>query len=192
VSDAPNAFPLSWPVGRPRTPWSQRAKGSFSGTRSTIMDRLEAQVRLLGGRWLVVSSDLPLRRDGQPHRGAAEPADPGVCVYFEMKGKPYAMACDRYDSLAQNIAAIANHIDATRRIERYGVATAAESLQAFEALPAPKRPHEILGVPPNATPEQIRAAWKAKMVTAHPDKSGSHEAAAELNAARDALLASVV
>jgi len=188
VSDAPEAFPLSWPLGKPRTPWQKRDKGSFSGTRAETIARLQRQVELLGGRWLVISSDLQLRKDGQPHAGRAEPSDPGICAYFEMKGKPYAMACDRYQTLAQNAAAIANHIDATRRIERYGVATAAESLQAFIALPAPKRAHEILGVAPSASPDEVRRAWRAKIADAHPDKTGTHAAAAEVNAARDEML----
>lgn len=182
------AYPLAWPPGKPRTPWQKRTKGWFSGTRAEIFGRLARQVELLGGRWLVISSDLQLRSDGKPHLGRAEPADPAVCVYFEMAGKPYAMSCDRFDTLAQNAAAIANHIDATRRIERYGVATAAEALQAFIALPAPKRPHEVLGVSPGASPDEIKKAWRTKIAAAHPDKTGTHAAAAEVNAARDAML----
>ncbi len=166
-------------------------KGWFSGTRAEIIARLQRQVELLGGRWLVVSSDLELRRDGQPHLGRAEPPDPGICIYFEMGGKPYAMACDHFDTLSQNAAAIANHIDATRRIERYGVATASEALQAFQALPAPKRPHEILGVEAQASPAEVQRAWKALIADNHPDRTGSHHAAAEINAARDAMLKAV-
>jgi DnaJ-domain-containing protein 1 len=184
----PAAFPLAWPPGKPRTPWQKRRKGSFSGTRAEIMQRLERQVELLGARWTVVSSDLPLRADGKPHQGRAEPDDPGVCVYFQMRDKPYAMACDTFDCLWQNAAAVANHIDATRRIERYGVATAAEALQAFVALPSPKQPHEILGVRADATPDEVRKAWRAKIADAHPDRVGTHAAAAEVNAARDAML----
>ncbi len=191
MSEAPSAFPLAWPLGKARTPWQKRRKGSFSGTRSDIAYRLERQVELLGGRWLVVSSNLELRRDGKPHQGRADPADPGVCAYFEMGGKPYAMACDTFDNLAQNVAAIANHIDATRRIERYGVATAAETLQAFQALPAPKSAAEILGVAAGASREEIQRAWRARIANNHPDQTGTHSAAAEINAARDTLLKSV-
>lgn len=188
MSDTPSAFPLAWPHGKARTPWDKRRKGSFSGTRAEMRYRLGRQVELLGGRWFVISSDLPLRKDGQPHLGSAEPLDPGVAIYFEMGGKPYTMACDQFDTLSQNVAAIANHIDATRRIERYGVATAAEALQAFIALPQPKRPHEILGVAATATEAEVRKAWRAKIADAHPDQTGTHAAAAEVNAARDAML----
>lgn len=185
----PAAYPLAWPVGRPRT--SKRLRGSFSGTRVEITHRLERQVALLGGRWLIISSDRELRQDGKPHQGRADPIDPGVCIYFELAGKPYAMACDRFDALDQNLAALANHIDATRRIERYGVATAAESLQAFRALPAPKRPHEILGIAPNAPADEIKTAHRRLISNHHPDQGGTHASASEVNAARDAMLKGV-
>ncbi|MGZ3367000.1 MAG: DnaJ domain-containing protein [Caulobacteraceae bacterium] len=46
----------------------------------------------------------------------------------------------------------------------------------------------ILGVAPDATPEQIRAAYTRLMQRAHPDKGGTTGLAAQLNAARDRLL----
>lgn len=45
-----------------------------------------------------------------------------------------------------------------------------------------------LGVGPNATPDEIRRAYRTKMVQAHPDRGGSHNEAARLAAARDHLL----
>jgi hypothetical protein len=47
----------------------------------------------------------------------------------------------------------------------------------------------ILGVAPNATDAEIRAAYRARMRQAHPDQGGSHADAARLTAARDRLLA---
>lgn len=46
----------------------------------------------------------------------------------------------------------------------------------------------ILGVPANATPEAITAAWRRLMGRAHPDQGGTEGLAAKLNAARDRLL----
>jgi hypothetical protein len=46
----------------------------------------------------------------------------------------------------------------------------------------------ILGVAPDATPEQIRSAYTRLMQRAHPDKGGTAGLAAQLNAARDRLL----
>lgn len=46
----------------------------------------------------------------------------------------------------------------------------------------------ILGVTPDATPEEIQAAYTRLMRMAHPDKGGTTGLAAQLNAARDRLL----
>lgn len=46
----------------------------------------------------------------------------------------------------------------------------------------------LLGVGPNATADEIRAAYRTKMAQAHPDRGGSHNEAARLTAARDRLL----
>jgi hypothetical protein len=46
----------------------------------------------------------------------------------------------------------------------------------------------ILGVARNATAQDIRAAYRAKMAHAHPDRGGAHGEAARLTAARDRLL----
>ncbi|WP_431282467.1 DnaJ domain-containing protein [Humitalea sp. 24SJ18S-53] len=46
----------------------------------------------------------------------------------------------------------------------------------------------ILGLPDNATPEQIKAAHRRLMAQAHPDRGGSDWLAARINQARDLLL----
>jgi DnaJ-domain-containing protein 1 len=46
----------------------------------------------------------------------------------------------------------------------------------------------ILGVPPAATPDEIKAAYLRLMRSVHPDKGGTSGLAAQLNAARDRLL----
>lgn len=47
---------------------------------------------------------------------------------------------------------------------------------------------KVLGVGPNASADDIRAAYRDKMRTAHPDQGGSNAHAAKLTAARDRLL----
>lgn len=46
---------------------------------------------------------------------------------------------------------------------------------------------DVLGVPADATPDQINVAWKRLMARAHPDQGGTQGLAARLNAARDRL-----
>lgn len=47
---------------------------------------------------------------------------------------------------------------------------------------------DLLGVSPDATPAEIKAAYVRLMQRAHPDAGGSKGLAAQLNAARDLLL----
>jgi DnaJ-domain-containing protein 1 len=46
----------------------------------------------------------------------------------------------------------------------------------------------ILGVPADATAQDITAAWRRLMTRAHPDQGGTEGLAAKLNAAKDRLL----
>ncbi len=67
------------------------------------------------------------------------------------------------------------------------------ALLAAKPAPAAHKPADaearsILGVGLAATPDEIRGAYRRKMADAHPDRGGSHDAAARLTAARDALL----
>jgi len=50
----------------------------------------------------------------------------------------------------------------------------------------------LLDLPPEATPDQIRAAHRRLIARVHPDAGGSAELAGKINAARDLLLRSRV
>ena len=103
-------------------------------------ERLADELDRLGARYVVLSTNMELRLDGQPRAGQSEPADPGVCVYFQLKDRPTVLPCDRYTTVAGNMAAIAAHIEATRAIERHGVGTLEQMFTGFQALrgPGPK------------------------------------------------------
>lgn len=137
----------------------------------------------------MLSTNLPLRRDGMPYAGVKAPADPGVAVYFERKGLQMVFACDRFRTVASNMRAIQRTIEAIRGIERWGASDMMErSLQAFEALPPPGSCWSILGLKPGAKTAEIEAAYRKQAMTAHPDRGGSDAAMAKLNQARiDAL-----
>ncbi len=145
---------------------------------------------------VVISSNLQLRLDGLPRSGQAQPADPGVAVYWRDGGQDRCMAIDLYTKVEQNIAALAATIDAMRAIERHGGAAILDrAFTGFTALPAPivagmARPWwEVLGVPRDSTREQITEAYRRLASAAHPDKGGTAERMAEINRARDEGLA---
>lgn len=200
------AFPLQWPISRPRTKSPTRAtfgkKVQRSGqswsqmeslTVAEALRRLQREIDLLGARDYILSSNLQVRLDGLPRSGQAEPADRGVALYFTLSGKPHCLPCDRYDRVADNIAAIAKHIEATRAIERYGVASLAEMFTGFAALSAPAKRtwRDVLGIGPGVAPVTasiIEDQFRRLAKKCHPDAGGSNELMAELNAARAAAL----
>jgi DnaJ-domain-containing protein 1 len=122
--------------------------------------------------------------------------DQGVCLRFDLDGTAYVLPCDTYTFAGDNIAALAAHIDATRAITRHGVASTAQALEAFAALPPrggivtaaeqikPKRPwFEVLGIFPSASIELIEAAYKVLVKNNHPDVGGDTEAFQEIQTA---------
>jgi len=149
---------------------------------------------------VIVSSNLVLGQRGMPLANQAEPRDPGVAAYFKLKDKDRVLACDRWNRTADNLAAIAAHIDAIRRVDRYGVGTLDQAFAGYSALPPPgadNRPpwRKVLGLEATdgvCTGEQIQNAYRNLARRFHPDvEGGSHAAMAQLNEARDAALQEV-
>ena len=154
-------------------------------------DRLEEEVKRIGGKDPVLSTNVTLNMRGVP-RGDENPSDSGVALYFLFKKKPTVLACDSYYRVADNIAAIAAHIEALRRIERYGVGTIEQALAGYRALPADTAAdwRAVFGLTGSVTVDQVDAAYKALAREKHPDVTHDDGAAmAHLNRARDYALA---
>lgn len=180
------AYPLTWPPGRPRQHCRESAR--FEVTLGRCIKEVGSEVERLGGTDLVISSDLPLRRDGLPRTDRAI-RDHGVAVYFNYKKKPVCFACDRWDDIADNLRAIVKTIEALRGIERWGTGEMLEAaFTGFAALPAPEQPFQVLGVGAHASKEEIERAYRLLASEHHPDKGGDEQRMARINAARDALL----
>lgn len=189
------AYPVDWPLSRPRTPSRKPALFKSNG-RSLLFDdavgRLREQVSMVtsrGQKWrmreLTLSTNFQLRADGRPRRDSGTPSDPSVAFFFELDGRPHVLACDRWDAIPGNIAAIAAHIEALRGQERWGVADLQQAFAGHAALPAPEQWWQILGVNADATVAEIDAAWRRQIASTHPDQGGSTTAAARINLARD-------
>lgn len=194
-------YPLAWPAGRPRC--KARRLGPFRQSDKPIaatgaVTRLMVELDRLGARYALLSTNLETRMDGSLILTRGMPSDPGVAVYFQLNGAPYVLACDTFSELSQNLAGIAGHVEAMRRIERYGVATSAETLEAFRALPPPSPAvialghgppwREVMGFgtdfPPTALSKDdlrdlVSARYRAKA------KGRNEEELKDLNRARD-------
>jgi hypothetical protein len=185
-------YPLAWPLGWPRAPHGVRVRSAFKSYRQYVSmpvatQRLEAELDRLAAERSTLSTNVELRLDGRP-RADSEPKDPGAAVYFTFRGRATVLACDKYDRVADNIVAIANHIDALRRIERYGVGTIEQALAGYRALPADSAAawRQVFGFADSArvSLQELDARYKSLARERHPDRGGSEEGMAHLNRAR--------
>lgn len=208
------AFPLQWPAGWKRTDANQRTEARFgrasrrsytgtfeTGRKLTIneaVDRVRAELqRMARTDDVVISTNLELRLDGLPRSGQSNPADPGAAVYWRdarVDGWPTrCMAIDRYDRVADNLAAIAATLEAMRAIERHGGAAILDrAFTGFSALPAPEsgRPwHIVLGCPAHASTEHVRANYRRARGAFHPDRGGDTETFAAIQRAWESFCA---
>jgi hypothetical protein len=207
--DTETAFPLTWPARQARTPRQKRQTDApFSKVEhvtgadlvkrsrdkavsiSVAIERLQQQLDMLGAQLPVLSSNLELRLNGLPRSGQTEPDDVGVACYFNLRDRRMVIACDRWVRTADNIAAIAAHIRATRSVERYGCGSVEQAFTGYLKLPAPGDINwrTILGVPEGFAPDldwiENRRRTLAKWH--HPDvESGSTEQMTEINRAAD-------
>ena len=213
------AYPLCWPEGWDRTVAHLRKSGSQFVTRERVyLDNnswfssrqitpdharrmLVDELGRLKAKGVVISTNVPLRADGEMHAGAARVkiSDPGVAVYFQLKGKPMVMASDAFDNIASNLRSLGLAIEALRQLERHGGGVMMErAFAGFTALPAPegsapKRPWWTV-MNYSADPqerldlsvEEVEARFRTLAKRRHPDvDGGSAELMTELNEARE-------
>jgi hypothetical protein len=214
MSDDATRYPLAWPAAWKRTPirrdalFSKKVQRTSPGgapfsssERLEIADglaRLTGELRRLGATRVVISSNLRVGAGGAPI--AKQPkvlADPGVAVYFRLHNAPRVLACDRWRSAADNLAAIAAHIEAIRAQDRYGVGTLDQAFAGYTALPPVGGTHggdwraelEVEGFTPPLTLDDVEQQYRRLLKDRHPDRGGSHDAIVRLNRARDAARA---
>lgn len=167
------AHPLSWPMGWKRTNYrthSRYGDRSVAGARAELVGEL----RLMGAKDVVISSNLELRNDGMPRSGQRQPSDPGVAVYFKRKGANGCFACDTWLAIEDNIWAIVLTVKALRQIDRAGASDMLDrAFTGFAALPAPSVDWwTVLGVNRMAPEADIRAKYRELAKRHHPDVGG--------------------
>lgn len=205
--DYMKASPLHWPAGWKRTLAGRRVRAKFGKQRThgtyswsskkalTVFDATERLLETLEKMGVhpdhvVVSTDLKLRLDGFPRSGQVEPDDPGAAVYWLTKsGEQRCIAIDRYDRIADNIAAIAATLEAMRAIDRHGGAEILErAFTGFTALPSPSQWWHVMGFETSdgLTLQEVEERYRKLAMQRHPDREGgSSDAMAELSWARD-------
>ncbi len=190
-------YPLSWPTAQPRTPNGKRRSAEFRVDFVRSRDELLHELKLLGARNVILSTNVALRRDGLPYASMPEPDDPGVAVYFDrvVRGetRPFVIACDTYSRVRWNLRAVGATVEALRAIQRHGASSMLEqAFTGFAALPpatnGTKPWWEVLGVDQNATEPAIRGAYRELSRVHHPDVGGDGARMTEINRAMQEAL----
>lgn len=205
-------FPLQWPDGWPRTPDDQREGSRFhswSGHGKTTVSLVEAcrdaldELVRLGAEEVTITSNLPTKSNGLPYATGPRVSDPGIAVWWTQDGKEQVIACDRWESPAENLRAIAKTLDAIRGIARWGSSSiVSRALSGFAALPPPAGDESATSRPEPELPEPDRSWMEYFHVTEaasrrgvqsmfrtfakqmHPDRTrGDSQPMAELNVA---------
>lgn len=188
------AYPLTWPDGWARTPDFRRtSRSAFNTTFDRARSELMKELRLLGAQNVVISSWLPLRRDGMPYAEQARRRldDPGVAVYFTFKKRQMVMARDAYTSVHDNLRSIGLGIAHLRGLERHGGGTMMErAFEGFAALPSPDHfdPWAVLGLRPGASKDDIEGKYRSLAMKHHPDQGGDADEFHKLQRARKSAL----
>lgn len=184
------SYPLRWPAGWKRTTsrtWSQFGKRSIAEAR----DALLAEMTKLGATKVILSSNLRVRNDGLPMANQVNPQDPGFAVYFTLKQQQRVLACDQWQKVEENMWSIVKHVEALRGQQRWGVGSIDQAFAGYAALPekSEARPWTaVLGLPHEATPEQIKETYRALAKAVHPDVGGTNAQMSDLNEAYAAAI----
>lgn len=211
------AYPLSWPEGWKRTAVNNRKRAQFNkkerlyrepsvpgGQRTSwvstkdlsVADGVERVLRELSAMGVdrqdvIISTNIRTRLDGLPRSGDREPDDPGAAIYWRSGKEPMrSMAIDRYDRVADNLAALGATLEAMRAIERHG---GAEILQraflGFAALPerASQSWREVLGFKDEerVSADQVESRFRDLVKKHHPDVGGNEDKFQEIVNARE-------
>lgn len=210
TAESATRYPLTWPAGWPRLRGHERTRAKFnrkewrsynnpqnpsggynvsrSMTVSESCSRVLAELSRMGVESgnVIVSTNVQTRLDGLPYSNRGEPLDPGAAVYWRTKKGDKVMAIDRYDRVADNLAAIAATLEAMRSIERHGGASILDRVfTGFTALPSPEQAsapgwREVLKlydgegyIPSNKlTLKMAEDAYRRRRSETHPDKNG--------------------
>lgn len=187
---------LDWPDGFERTPASEREPNhNFEATLGQTTSDLETELdRLDPERWRVSIGNQHTKSNGLPLHNA-NPDDPGFALYWRKDGEQFAVACDAYSRLRDNVREVYLWVHETRLRGNREVETGETEFAAArlpsgddDAITTPVPPAEVLDVSPNASPEEVREAYRERVKEVHPDQGGSEEEFHRVERAKEKLL----
>ena len=188
---------LNWPRGWDRTPESERERNrSFEATLARTTEDLATELDRMGvDHWRASIGNAHTKSNGLPLHNA-NPDDPGFVLRWSDDGEEFAVACDAYSRLRDNVRTVYKWVHETRMRGNRPVETGDSEFAAARLPPgdadedvivagsATSKPaHEVLGVDAYAADSEVVDAYHERVKEAHPDHGGSEE---ELYRVRDA------
>lgn len=192
---------IDWPHWTDRTRSAARERTSkFSVTLASSISDIETELedRLGVDDWRLSTAAPHRKKDGRPYADA-NPDDPGAVVRWSMDGEQYAVACDHYTGLRDNVRAIGLYIEEKRKMGNRPVRTGQDEF-ATAQLPSgdddnlvvvggeTEAPHEVLGVSSDAPDAAVVGAYRELLKERHPDHGGSAAELRQLNQAKEAMI----
>ena len=189
---------VDWPPEFDRTDPVRRQKNrSFEVSLHDAIEDLDAEMDRLGvDDWrLETAMDHQSRNPNYPYASQPEPDDPSVVLRWSMDGEQFAIACDRYSRVRDNLRTIGLYVREKRKMEGRPVTTGGSEFANArlpsgeeDAIVAERPAHAVLGVDRDASDAEIIDAFRDAVQEAHPDKGGSEEELKEVKRAREVLL----
>jgi hypothetical protein len=102
-----------------RATFAKKTDGGRPSSALTVPQgpqRLDLELDRLGARSVIVSTKVELNSFGEPRGDRREPEDPGVAVYSSLRTRTACWPATAGIARRDNLAAVAAHIDAIRRI----------------------------------------------------------------------------
>lgn len=191
---------LDWPNGWDRTPaHRRRLKSSFSvGLRDTI-DDLEHELEEGIGvdDWRLETAAEHQKRNPKYPYADASPDDPGAVVRWSVNGDQFAVACDRWSRLRDNVREILKYLSDKRRMSNRPVETGRDEFSNARLPPGDQEmpieaevvpPHEVLGLSRDAPRDVVERRARQLKAEHHPDNDGCEEQFKRVVRAEGAML----
>jgi hypothetical protein len=193
---------LDWPTGFDRTDELNREPNRrIKVSLAQAFDEVEQELSRLGvdEDSYRYDFDAQQRKTDQRPYSRANPDDPGFVLRWKMDAANYAVACDAYTRLRDNVRAVGLYLREKRKMEQRPVETGESEFanarlppagedQAVVAAEAATPAHQILGVDPDASDDEVREAARERLFEAHPDHGGSTTDVEKVRNAREAML----